>query len=311
MSDELTNRLGFGCAKLLRLRSSRERQKLLYAAYDCGIRHFDTARMYGLGAAEAEVGKFLRSIHDPVVITTKFGIPIANSFKRMLAQIIGRRLISWFPSWGNAGKRRAKSLYLNKNFSVEAAEKSLHESLRSLQRDFVNALLLHEPTSSDYISPLLLDKLGNLVEKGIIGSFGVSGGIQDTIFSDNVRPIHWPILQFSFDCSMEIPIGVDTRSEIITFSPVSNIIERLSDNRLEELRSAILEHFLIDICERDSFTALLIRASLEAIPKSKVLFSVSKPTQVKRVAEKVCTLQFGTADLSTLRRSLRLGSIGP
>ncbi|HET9153536.1 MAG TPA: aldo/keto reductase [Solirubrobacterales bacterium] len=51
-------RLGFGCASLMRLPSRRRRQALLAEAFEQGIRHFDVARMYGLGAAEGELGRF-------------------------------------------------------------------------------------------------------------------------------------------------------------------------------------------------------------------------------------------------------------
>src|SRR6185503_14619010 len=53
-------RLGFGCASLMRVPSRREREALLGEAFEQGIRHFDVARMYGLGAAESELGRFAR-----------------------------------------------------------------------------------------------------------------------------------------------------------------------------------------------------------------------------------------------------------
>ena len=44
-----TTALGFGCASLMRLPEARDRQRLLDLAVDLGIRHFDGARLYGLG----------------------------------------------------------------------------------------------------------------------------------------------------------------------------------------------------------------------------------------------------------------------
>lgn len=38
--------------------SKKERMAVLAGAMDSGITHFDTARMYGLGMAEAELGAF-------------------------------------------------------------------------------------------------------------------------------------------------------------------------------------------------------------------------------------------------------------
>ena len=66
--------LGFGCADLFREPSSRGRRRLLDAAFDAGIRHFDVAPMYGLGLVEGELARFARGRRDRVVIATKFGI---------------------------------------------------------------------------------------------------------------------------------------------------------------------------------------------------------------------------------------------
>ena len=51
----VTSAIGFGCAGLFRIPHRKARKAMLDAAYDAGIRHFDTAPMYGLGLAEAEL----------------------------------------------------------------------------------------------------------------------------------------------------------------------------------------------------------------------------------------------------------------
>src|ERR1700722_15245385 len=66
--------LGFGCATLFRASDPAQRARLLHAAYDAGIRHFDVAPMYGLGRAEPELGSFTRARRSEVTIATKFGI---------------------------------------------------------------------------------------------------------------------------------------------------------------------------------------------------------------------------------------------
>src|SRR5690242_17572828 len=54
--------VGFGCGGLMQSPSRRERMAVLGAAVDNGITPFDTARMYGLGMAETELGAFLRNV---------------------------------------------------------------------------------------------------------------------------------------------------------------------------------------------------------------------------------------------------------
>ena len=45
----------------------------LRAAYDGGIRLFDTANGYGTGHSELIIGKALRDVRDDIVIATKWG----------------------------------------------------------------------------------------------------------------------------------------------------------------------------------------------------------------------------------------------
>jgi len=47
-----TTHLELGCAELFRLPSSDQRRRALDRAFEAGIRHFDVAPMYGLGAPE-------------------------------------------------------------------------------------------------------------------------------------------------------------------------------------------------------------------------------------------------------------------
>ena len=55
--------------------SRRESLRLLEAAFDAGIRHFDVAPMYGYGEAEGCLGEFLQRHRADVTVTTKYGIP--------------------------------------------------------------------------------------------------------------------------------------------------------------------------------------------------------------------------------------------
>src|SRR4051812_7191906 len=69
-----TSALGLGCAGLFSLPRRADRRAVLDAAYDLGVRHFDVAPMYGLGAAEPELGGFVGGRRDEVTVATKFGI---------------------------------------------------------------------------------------------------------------------------------------------------------------------------------------------------------------------------------------------
>jgi len=86
------------------------RLRLLEAAWDSGIRHFDTAPLYGQGEAELLLGRFLRNRRDTVSLTSKFGllpashpwpmrplIPFARLANRRLLPPLRRGLIRVVP----------------------------------------------------------------------------------------------------------------------------------------------------------------------------------------------------------------------
>src|ERR1035438_8960391 len=69
-----TSNLGMGTGRLMGATTLRESLGLLEAAFDAGIRHFDTAPSYGSGQSEGCLGEFLSRHRNTVTITTKYGI---------------------------------------------------------------------------------------------------------------------------------------------------------------------------------------------------------------------------------------------
>jgi D-threo-aldose 1-dehydrogenase len=95
----MLSRLGFGTSGIMGAAlTTAGRLKLLDAAFDAGIRHFDTAPLYGFGEAESLLGRFLRGRRDAITITTKFGLlpasvhPLARPLIP-LARGLNRRLL--------------------------------------------------------------------------------------------------------------------------------------------------------------------------------------------------------------------------
>ncbi|WP_226781033.1 aldo/keto reductase [Oceaniglobus trochenteri] len=69
--------MGFGTAplgNLIRAISDDDAQATLQAAWDAGVRYFDTAPLYGLGLSETRLNRFLRDKpRDEYVLSTKVG----------------------------------------------------------------------------------------------------------------------------------------------------------------------------------------------------------------------------------------------
>jgi aryl-alcohol dehydrogenase-like predicted oxidoreductase len=139
------SRLGFGTASLHHLLRRSERMKLLNATLDCGITHFDTARMYGEGLAERELGWFLGRGRQRVTIATKFGLPAVMALERFPAMLYVDRALT------GIARRVLPSRHEKRERSVTraATEESLERSLRALRTDYCDIFFLHEPCQAD------------------------------------------------------------------------------------------------------------------------------------------------------------------
>jgi D-threo-aldose 1-dehydrogenase len=145
---------GYGTAALGRSLSRRERVRLVETAYDAGIRYFDTAPLYGAGAAEDAL-RVLRG-RDEVTLATKVGIVPAG-----LVGVALRRPAA-------AGRFRPAEI-----------RAQLEGSLRRLRREAVDVLLLHEIDARAADSAL--DVLESLRREGKILRAGIATGAAQTV----------------------------------------------------------------------------------------------------------------------------------
>jgi aryl-alcohol dehydrogenase-like predicted oxidoreductase len=57
-STVIISKIGFGCGRIYAGSEIRSSARLIEAALTAGIRHFDTAPMYGLGQSEDVLGEY-------------------------------------------------------------------------------------------------------------------------------------------------------------------------------------------------------------------------------------------------------------
>ena len=138
------SRLGLGTASLHHLLWRSERMQLLKTALDCGISHFDTARMYGEGLAERELGQFLAGGRQRVTIGTKFGLPAVSVIEQFPAILYAHRAV------GRIGSRVMHTWGKRKRCVTRAGVmESLEQSLRALRTDYLDIFFLHDPCEAD------------------------------------------------------------------------------------------------------------------------------------------------------------------
>jgi len=167
--------VGFGCSALLGRSGRTESLRALAAAWDHGIRFFDTARSYGYGESEALLGEFLQGRRDQAIVATKFGILAeAQSGWKQVARSAARRLIAVVPSARSLVRRGVATQLSSGRFTIPVLHQSIDESLRKLRTDRVDMLFLHDAPSSVLDQDDLLGAMGRLVEAGKVRVAGLS-----------------------------------------------------------------------------------------------------------------------------------------
>ncbi|WOQ16163.1 aldo/keto reductase [Raineyella sp. W15-4] len=115
---------------------------VLGAAYDSGVRFFDTADAYGDGRSERTIGTFLHSHGiDDVVVATK------------------------------AGRRLPQSAEI---YTLDNLRAWTDRSRENLGVDRLDLVQLHCPPTAVYSTDAVFDALDTLVEEGRVANYGVS-----------------------------------------------------------------------------------------------------------------------------------------
>jgi D-threo-aldose 1-dehydrogenase len=160
--------LGFGAASignLYRAVPDEQAAATVTAAWDAGIRYFDTAPHYGVGLSERRLGAVLRGYpRDSYVLSTK----------------VGRLLV---PDPSGAGRSDLDNGFDVPattrrvwDFTADGVRRSIAESLERLGLDRVDVALIHDPEESDAPQAALTGAypaLRELRAQGVIGAVGV------------------------------------------------------------------------------------------------------------------------------------------
>jgi D-threo-aldose 1-dehydrogenase len=165
-TDIEVTEFGFGGASLGNLYQAVDdatAQRAVVAAFDAGVRYFDTAPHYGLGLSERRLGRALAGRRrSDFVVSTKVG-----------------RLLSVNPAptgsdLAAGGFDVPDDLRRRFDFSADAVRRSLESSLRRLGLDRVDIVYLHDP--DDHLDQAVGEAIPALVswrEQGIVGAIGV------------------------------------------------------------------------------------------------------------------------------------------
>lgn len=311
----MTTALGLGCAELYREPSASRRRRLLEAALAAGIRHFDVAPMYGLGVAEAELGRFAHRRRDQIVVATKFGIcPSPSAYGLARVQRPVRELFSVFPALrrqarasaaGPASGRAWTLLYRASGYDSASARKSLERSLRELRTDYIDLLLLHDPQPGDVPSDDVCAYLERAYDAGHIRAWGIAGEPEPTLRVVHGLPVTPPVLQVRCDI-LEPPMDIpaDPGQAYITFGVLGRSVGKVVAHVSVDPERRRVWHKAVghDCADPEVVALLLLRQAARENPHGVVLFGTIHPDHVRSAAAAMAGSNGGDEDLDAFRR---------
>jgi len=288
-SGRTTTRIGFGCSNLMGATNRRDSLRLLEAAFDAGIRHFDVAPRYGYGEAESCLGEFLQHHHGQITIATKYGtLPPKKSALIRVGRSIAGPIVKHLPSLKQRLAKTADAATRNPSrptFTAAEAQASLYSSLTALRTDHIDLWLLHEATAADLEDDALLTLLEAEVKKGTIGSFGIGSSADKIPALLAERPAYCPTLQYEWSI-----LNAPTSDTPTQTTKSFHIHHRALTKNFRTLHAALVNNKFLcqrwsaatstDLSNAESLARLMLKAPLVINSASILLFSSKNPAHI-------------------------------
>jgi len=294
--------LGFGTAHLYAA-SRREAIFLLHAAWDAGVRWFDTAPLYGHGAAEGILGEALRGRREGAIIVSKVGIdPVKISLPYRL-HALSARVTSGLPGVKRVISPPAPLSPRFHQFAPDAVRATVDRSLKALQCDALDLLLLHECAPAEAANPELLETLQALKRQGKIKAFGTAAGFEETAEIAARQSAAFDAFQYPFH--LDGPPCSQTAAPWIAHSILGARIRQL-EQLLSSDAAARDRAMALDVDpDRPDMARRLLSAAARMPNVSAVLFST---TRLDRVAPLAGGLEVSAAEASAGLEFARWGA---
>lgn len=130
---------GTGLGNMYRAVDTEAAVRTVHAAYESGIRYFDTAPVYGFGVSETRLGLAIQSLpRGDIVISSKVGYDLVPISPDELKPTL----------WEHPGSFRADF-----DYSRDAVMRSLEGTLKRLGTDYVDMVSIHDPDEALHFGP--------------------------------------------------------------------------------------------------------------------------------------------------------------
>jgi D-threo-aldose 1-dehydrogenase len=295
--------LGFGCVQLTTHPRQAEALAILEHAFSLGITHFDVARAYGFGRAEGILARFLRGRRDRVTVATKFGFQMPSGLAgNPLLITAAKRLLTPFPALLQRAKHRGSQMVKAGAFSPQAAIQSLEASLRALETDYVDILLLHEATLTDAAGEALLGALQQQIQRGTVRHLGIASAFFKLEADASRFASDYEIIQFDDNAQSRNLAKLANRERrlLITHS-IFNPAALLRDAVLNfpQIASESSRQIGADLTDPKVIASFLLHYALRSNSGGIVLFSSTNPAHLEANVRDVQAQPFDDAQLGS------------
>lgn len=192
--------LGFGCVALSAMPSTASALAMLNECYDLGIRHFDTAPLYGRGYSELILKQFIGKNRKDITITTKFGLhepglPRIPAVAALPLNFIKKKIKKQPPVIkGDLADNAIPEVY-KRTIDINQLKSGLENSFARLGTDYIDYYLFHEGLPQ-FLTKEAFEYLLGMKAKGIIRKIGIASNAAHICELDPESLVKWDVLQY-------------------------------------------------------------------------------------------------------------------
>lgn len=300
-----TTRIGFGCAYLTGGFEARSNRRLVHAAFDLGFRHYDVAPPYGIGTAEAVLGEALRGRRHSVTIATKVGLKRPSlTLRRKAVRFVAQPIRRLAPAVARSlGSRLTTASTDARDFSLDVVTSSIFTSLKQLQTDYLDLLLLHEVSREDLNDELLtfLDKERG---SGTFLSIGIATKSDKAALIMDDYPKFFDVVQYEWNALDFAGFGGSAHFHI-THRAILEAYRKIRALALEDPLKAryLAEEVGFDLDDSENLSKILLGAAVARNPNGITLAGTRTSKHLRVNASLLDGSQFVEAG-ERLRRTL-------
>jgi D-threo-aldose 1-dehydrogenase len=261
-TDLSVTRLGFGSAPiggLYQAVTAEQAHGAVDAAWESGVRFFDTAPLYGMGESETCLGRALRAhSRDDYVLATKVGRLLRQTDRRGPTQ----------PQDGESLWKGVPDLDPVFDFSYDGAMRSLEESLERLGIDRVDIVHIHDPDDAfDEALQGARKALVKLREEGVIRAVG-SGMNQSQMLSRFAQ-------EGGFDCFL-----VAGRYTLLDQSALDDLLPTCLEHRISVIAAGVFNSGILAMPDDPNPKYNYARAEPDIIARARRIDAICRAHQV-------------------------------